>query len=332
MKVIRKSINEISELEKNQINTFIEQNNGLIFHETIFNEIVSETFDTNLAYFLAYLNSRLVGICPVHSIKRGMLINTYSNNGNIEIPYGGWVFDNKFTNFNSLWNNLSMRLNESITYWSSFMMEIPDKLKRKGKKFQTGLINLNNSEKEIFDEVIHSKRRNMIRKAEKSGIKIKKYGIEGLSIYFNLMHDTYKKANLIESPFNYYEKIFNAYCSTGNVLLIIATLEEKPLAGIIIVGNKNVIHYWQGASISGAPNLGQGELLQWEAIKWAKNHHAKYYDLCVIEMERLPKIAKYKMGFSKKLVPFYCYRKRSFYYAVFNRLQNYLYQNIYAKN
>src|ERR1035437_2815428 len=180
MKVIRKSINEISESEKNEINNFIELNEGLIFHETKFNEIASETFNTDFYYFLAFIQLRLVGICPVHSIKRGILINSYSNNGSFEIPYGGWVFDDKFTNFQSLWNNLPIRINESLTYWSSFMKDIPEMLKKEGKKFQTGLVNLNNSEKELFDNVIHSKRRNMIRKAEKSDITIEKYGAEGL--------------------------------------------------------------------------------------------------------------------------------------------------------
>lgn len=173
MKVIRKSISELTANDKTEIDLFIESNKGLIFHEVIFNEIASEIFNTNLSYFLAHIDKRLVGICPVHSVNRGILSDNYSNNGSFEIPYGGWVFDDNFTNFQSLWNNLPIHVNESITYWTTFMRDIPDKLKAKGEKFQTGLINLNNSEKDLFDNVIHSKRRNMVRKAEKSGITLK---------------------------------------------------------------------------------------------------------------------------------------------------------------
>jgi lipid II:glycine glycyltransferase (peptidoglycan interpeptide bridge formation enzyme) len=322
MQVIRNAILELVKSEKLEIDNFINAHDGLIFHETKFNEIASEIFKTDLYFFLAYINGRLVGICPVHTIKKGILRSSDSNNGSFEIPYGGWVYDDKFTKIVSLWNNLPIRVNESITYWSSFMRDIPDKLKKEGKKFQTGRINLNNSEKELFDNMIYSKRRNMIRKAEKSGITITKYGAEGLPIYFDLMQDMHKKAGLGKPPSNYYGKILDVYYATGNALLMIASHEEKPLAGVIIVGNKNVMHYWQGISISEVPNFGQGELLQWEAIKWSKRQNVQYYDLCVIEPERLPHIAQFKMGFTRELLPFYCISKKTFFFKVLNKIQN----------
>jgi lipid II:glycine glycyltransferase (peptidoglycan interpeptide bridge formation enzyme) len=162
----------------------------------------------------------------------------------------------------------------------------------------------------------------MIRKAEKSGITITKFGAEGLPIYFDLVHVMHKKAGLKEPPSNYYKRILDAYYTTGNALLMIAFHIDEPLAGVIIVGNKNVIHYWQGASMSEVPNFGQGELLQWESIKWAKKQEAQYYDLCVIEPERLPHIAQFKMGFSKDLKYFYCITKRTLPFRAINKIQN----------
>lgn len=136
------------------------------------------------------------------------------------------------------------------------------------------------------------------------------------------MRDMHKKAGLKEPPLHYYEKILDNYYTIGKALLLIAFYEEEPLSGVIIVGNNNVVHYWQGASRNEAPNLGQGELLQWEAIKWAKNKGAQYYDLCVIEPDRLPRIAQFKMGFTKELIPFYCISKRNFFFKVINKLQH----------
>jgi Acetyltransferase (GNAT) domain len=321
MKIIRKFINELSESEKNHIDGFIERNGGLIFHETKFNEIASKTFKSDLSYFLAYSDQNLIGICPVHSIKRGILKNSYSNNGGFEIPYGGWVFNEKITSIEILYENLPISLNESLIYWS-FLNNIPEKLKKQSKQLQTGIVNLNISENELYEKVIHSKRRNMIRKAEKSGVSIEKHGKEGLPIYFNLMHDMHQKAGLKTKPLNYYEDVLNAYSKSGKVILMIAFYEERPLTGIILAGNKNVMHYWQGASANNVPNLGQGELLQWEAIKWAKNTGVKIYDLCVIETERLPHIAKFKMGFTKELILFNCISKKSLHFRVINKLQN----------
>ena len=322
MKIIRKSILELSESEKAKIDIFIEPNNGLIFHEIKFNEIVSDIFNTNLFYFIIYNENRLLAVCPLHSIKRGILNITYSNNGGFEIPYGGWVADEKFTNYHNLWNSIPIRFNESLTLWSSFLNDIPKQLRQEGKNYKTGIINLNYSEKEIFETVLHSKRRNMIRKAENSGITIAKYGPEGLPIFYKLMHDLHKKTGVKELPLIYYKKVLDTFFPTGNSILMIAFRNNDPLSGIIIVGNKNVMHYWQGASSSDASNFGQGEQLQWEAIKWAKNNGTKYYDLCVIESEQLPNIAQFKMGFVREMLPFYCIIKKRFFFKVVNKIQN----------
>jgi hypothetical protein len=321
LKIVRRNISQLNADEKNHIDKFIEDNNGLIFHETKFNEIVSQTFNSKFSYFLAFEDKSLIGICPIHSIKSGLVTNTFSNNGSFEIPYGGWVFDDNSTSFPRLWNRTAINPLESIIYYSSFFYDIPEKLKKSNKKLQTGLIDLNASEDDLFNNVINSKRRNMIRKAEKSGVLIKNHRKEGLTIYYNLMQDMKKKAGLKEKPFAYYEEILKAYM-LEKAMVFIAYLEDKPLAGVVILGNKNVMHYWQGASANDIPNLGQGEMLQWDAIKWAKNFGAKYYDLCVIEPERLPNIAQFKMGFSKELVPFYCISKKTLPFRVINRIQN----------
>ena len=323
MLVKRKDISDFSEIEKLEIDNFIKAHNGLIFHETKFNEIAAGTFHTKLFYFLASEDGKLAGVCPVHFIPKGKINILYSNNGSFEIPYGGWVYDEKVTNFQTLWENLPLSVNETLTYWSSFVnSDIPEIVKKEGKMLQTGIIDLMYSEEELFADSIHSKRRNMIRKAEKSGITIIKYGSEGLPIYFPLMQNIHKKAGFKEVHLKYYENILKSYYSSGNAVLMIAFYEKEPLAGVIITGNKNVMHYWHGASMSKTLNFGQGELLQWEAIKWAKKQGSKFYDLCVIEPERLPHIAQFKMGFTKELTPFYCINKKRFIFKILNKIQN----------
>ena len=164
----------------------------------------------------------------------------------------------------------------------------------------------------------------MIRKAEKSGISIISYGKEGLAVYYCLMVAMKNKTGLTEKAFDYYDRILNEY-ATEKALVSIAYLNEQPVSGTIILGNTNVMHYWQGASANDVPNLGQGELLQWEAIKWAKSSGAKFYDLCVIEPERLPQIARFKMGFTKELLQFYCITKQTMPFRVINKIQNVLF-------
>jgi len=321
LNIIKKSFIDLTEHQKEEIDQFIDCNNGLVFHYTKLNEIVSEFNKTELFYLVAYKENLIIGICPLHCIRKGFLRLNYTNNGNYEIPYGGWVFNINQIKFKELWDSLSVGLLGSLTYHSSFIYDIPEILKKKGKKFETGTIDLFQTNEAIWQNNINPKKRNKIRKAEKSGISIKNYGKEGLIIYYNLLKDFRERAGLSVTSYNYYEKLMNNYFPE-KVLILISYLEERPLTGVVILGNKNVMHYWHGASANDIPNLGQGELLQWEAIKWAKKQGSRYYDLCVIEQERLPAIAQFKMGFTRELIPFYCLHKKTLFFRGINRIKN----------
>lgn len=323
MRIIRKKISEIDSKESSKINQFIEENKGLIFHETKFNEIVSGSFNTNLSYLLAYENNKLAGICPMHTIKKGFLNLTYSNPAIFEVPYGGWVFDNKQVSIQHLLNQTNPSFNEHLTYWSNIQIkEDSDGYDNLAfTSHQTAVIDLSPDEDTIWKGVINSKRRNMIRKALKSEVKVKLYGAEGFESYYPLMADMHDKANLETKPVSYYENVLHNYFVKKQAVIFLAKMNSKVISGVILLGNKNVMHYWQGASKKDGPNLGQNELLQWEAIKWAKDNGSKYYDLCVVEKERLPNIARFKLGFSKNIVPFYLLNMKPISFRILSRLQ-----------
>lgn len=310
--------------KKSIINKFVEENTGLIFHETAFNEILADCFNTELSYALAYLKDKLIGICPIHSTKKGILKSSFSNLSQFEVPYGGWVFNNDFTCFNALMNNLQIGFNEVLTYWTSILSSA-DKINvnKSYSKLFSALIDLDKKEKDIWETDIKAKRRNMIRKAVKFGITVKLFGLNGLNLFYSLLLEMNKKSGMHSKTKEYYEKILEKYYPSKAVIFL-ASLNGDFIAGNMLIGNISVTHYWQGASKLGIGNFGQGELLQWESIKWAKSKGSKFYDLCVIEEERLPNIAQFKMGFSKQLVPFYCITKKTLLFRVLNKIQKLL--------
>lgn len=331
VRIFRKNISEIDENQRKDINQFIEENNGLIFHETKFNEIVSESFDTGLSYLVAYKNGELAGICPMHTIKKGFLKLTYSNPAIFEVPYGGWVFDKERITTQQLLDKTKPSFNEYLTYWSNIQIK-EDSNEYDNLNFsshQTAIIDLSPDEDTIWKDIINSKRRNMIRKALKSGVKIRLCGAEGFESYYPLMTDMHDKANLETKPVAYYENILYHYFAKKQAAIFLAEINSKVISGVILIGNKYIMHYWQGASRRDAPNLGQNELLQWEAIKWAKHNGGKYYDLCVVEQERLPHIARFKLGFSKNIVPFYHLSRRPISFRIISGLQKGFRKNVY---
>ena len=101
-----------------------------------------------------------------------------------------------------------------------------------------------------------------------------------------------------------YARVLETFWQSDAARVYLAFQDGQPLAGGIFLRFGSTAYYWHGANASGAPNLGQGELIQWHVIQWAKEKGCRWYDLVGVEKERLPRIAEFKLGFSRNLVPF----------------------------
>ena len=324
MRIIRKSITELTRFQKKEIDEFIDQNNGLIFHGTKFNEIASEAFNSHLSYFLAYDGNKLIGVCPVHSIKRGILTDSYSNNGSFEIPYGGWVYEKAAFNFKIVNKKTKLKFNENLTMFTSFFHS--DGLENNRlKTFQTALINLRLSEEDILSKIVSANTRHNIRRAPKKGVRI--IEITDILVFIKL-YGTLKNAinrKVEKENQKFIEQIFSEYYRESKIFILGAVYREEIISTVLCVGNRNVFHAYIAGRIAELPkNIYQNERLWWHCILHAKYLGANSFDLCVIQPELLPHIAQFKMGFTKELTPFYCLIKKPLSFKVLNKIQNVL--------
>ena len=305
------------------IDCFVEKWNGLVFHETAFNAVVMETFGTSLSYFLAYQKNELVGVCPVHTIREGFVRKSYSGPSQYEVPYGGWIFNTDCTDYINLVDGRRTAFNEIMIYRTSVFpgFQNPCVNSNVAHKEITGFVDLNKTIEDLWKTVLSSKRRNMIRKAEKVEISILASGSDLLDCFYSLLLEMNQKAKIQSKSVEYYSRILQRYYPS-KCLILIATLKGIPIAGNMLIGNGNVVHYWQGASKSGLTNFGQGELLQWHSIQWSKSTGSKYYDVCVMEPDRLPSIARFKADFIEQTIPFYSFTMKPVGYRIINRIQN----------
>jgi hypothetical protein len=281
-------------------------------HWTDWNVLVSKYYDSHFYYYLAIENNKVVGICPVHEFKNGILENIYSGQFHY-IPYGGWLSGN-----NLMINNFPLKYYQSVALFS--FPDIFSQIFINGdEKYKTLIVDLNKSEKEIWMEDINSKRRNMIRKAVKSGVRIEiitnKCGEE--------FYEFYKLANSYNKLENLSYEFFQEFNESKNIRIsyIWSFLKDKILGINVIVSDKDYSIYWLGLSDKESQNLGQGELMQWEAIRLSKNLGCRYYDLCYIEKERLPHIYEFKKGFSKCEVAVPFIFKRPLSYKILNKIK-----------
>jgi len=326
LEVKRISINRIEKGLREQVDKLNEEHYGTIFHETAFNHISSEFFETELSFFLAYLNGRLVGICPCHQIRDQLLVHLYSNLTSQDLPYGGWVYDSQAVDLRNLLKHMKLKHNEALHVSSNIELSSDSPYKPESIKHfsqaQTAIIKLaGSSEDELFNGFKHSQK-NKIRKAEKLGVKIKQAKPAEIGDFHELLAELKENVNKAYSPMNYFQDVYSHYFGLGRAACLIAQYGGENISTLIILANKAYATIWMGGRKMGIPNnLYQNERMIWEAITWARSYGSAYFDLCVVDETRYPNLARMKLSFSRDLRPYYFYTIRKPAFKVLNRLQ-----------
>ena len=164
------------------------------------------------------------------------------------------------------------------------------------------------TEDEVFSN-FHSKTRYNIRLANKKGVLIKEGSKEDLKDFHNIMVETGKRDDFIIRSLSYFQKMYDELVPTGNMKLLMAYHEDKPIAGIIpIIYGKNV-WYLYGASSNSHRNLMPNYLLQWTMIKQAIDMGANMYDfrgVSGVVDENHPQygLYRFKKGFGAEFTEF----------------------------
>lgn len=297
---------------------FLSHNFSSPTHWPEWNLLVSRHYETDFYYFGLFEKEELIGICPVHEVKTRFLRNIYSGQFHY-IPFGGWIFSEEVEV-----NRKLIPVNSPSSFQSFSLPLLPEynQKVKKAKFFKTLVIDLRDEIDSIWKEQLDSKRRNMIRKAEKNSITLC-YTQEDFNSFYNIYRQSAERTNLPLLKKEFFGELFLSSKNIG-FEVISAQKENHTLANVVIAYDKNYSIYWLGNSADGAPNLGQGELLQWEAIKRMKMKGCTYYDLCYIEKERLPHIYKFKKGFSTNEVLIPYIQQKTCLFRVINRIQKIL--------
>ncbi len=143
--------------------------------------------------------------------------------------------------------------------------------------------------------------RNLIRRAEKDGVIIKKtHDSSEVERFISLHHETSSRHQFMPYPDDYFREQVKFFSKRDQVLVFSAWHREELLACAIIMYYGNSGSYHHGASKTS--KIPAGYLLQWEAIREAKKRKCKYYNFWGIydgENTRHPfyGITHFKKGF-----------------------------------
>ncbi|MFC1581155.1 lipid II:glycine glycyltransferase FemX, partial [Thermodesulfobacteriota bacterium] len=124
--------------------------------------------------------------------------------------------------------------------------------------------------------------RNMIRKAQKSGVVIRegKGSQKELREFYSMLISVFEKSGAKPPhPFSLYESIVKYLKPESRLLILLAKKEGRIISTGFFVHDLVEIHFLSGASWPEAYKTGANNLIQWHVIIFALQHNIKAYDL-----------------------------------------------------
>lgn len=140
-------------------------------------------------------------------------------------------------------------------------------------RFGSYIISLEQSEDDIFANM-HSKHRNVVRKAEKDGLTVE-FGVQYAEVCYQLIKDTYDrqgKASFSKEHFASLKEMSN------HVDFWVVKNGEEYQGCAVLLWSKGFSSYYLHGGSAAHPHGGALNLLHWEAIKKMKERGVKYYD------------------------------------------------------
>jgi peptidoglycan pentaglycine glycine transferase (the first glycine) len=170
----------------------------------------------------------------------------------------------------------------------------------------TVLLDLTRSEEELFG-AMKPKWRYNIRLAQKKGVVIESGRESDLPLFYELYAGTGARDGFLVRRFPYYREVWGTMLHKQLGCMLLARTGSEIIAGLIVFTFSSRAWYFYGASSSQHRDLMPNHLLQWEAIRWAKQKGLREYDFWgapdrLEESDPMYGVYKFKMGFGGSAV------------------------------
>ncbi len=186
----------------------------------------------------------------------------------------------------------------------------------------TIVVDLDDDPEEILLRM-KSKTRYNIRLAERKGVTVREGGEEDISLFYRLLEVTGEREDFGVHDEEYYLQAWRIFAPRERVKLFLAYYGEELLAGLMVFAFGSRAWYLYGASSDRHRNRMPNHLLQWRAMRWAKERGCTSYDLWgipeeaglqreedmedVLERGGLWGVYRFKRGFGGRIVRYPSY-------------------------
>ena len=151
------------------------------------------------------------------------------------------------------------------------------------------------------------KTRYNIRLAGRKGVRVRVGDQDDLDALFAMYTETAERDEFLIRPLAYYQDAWGTFMKAGLARPLIAEVEKEPVAAVILFRFGQRVWYMYGASRNLHRDKMPNQLLQWEAMRWARSQGAAIYDMWgapseFLESDSLWGVWRFKSGFGGRVV------------------------------
>jgi lipid II:glycine glycyltransferase (peptidoglycan interpeptide bridge formation enzyme) len=149
-----------------------------------------------------------------------------------------------------------------------------------------------------------------VRLATRKGVEVRPASsLADVRAWYTLLQITGARDEFGIHTFEYYQKVWEIFVPRSQARLFLAYFQGELLAGIFVTCLGHEAIYLYGASSNAHRNLMPNYLLQWEAIRWARETGALSYDFWGIPAsdepdEAMTGVYRFKSGWGGQVVSF----------------------------
>jgi hypothetical protein len=327
-------ITKISEQPQENWNDLVKTHNFATFHQTTFYAdywkktrgqpsffVSIMDGDETLAQLLIHKNSLLQRKLESKISSLSLRSSFFSLIKNVKTvyvwEYGPLIFNqNKkseiYLEINRLRNSLNGPINGSLHPLETRSNNL-EKLEWKENKFATFLIDLSQSEEQLWKNIDRHSGRKAVNRALNKEVKIEPLqNQKDLQIHYNLLNEGRKLANLSKIPFRNIEAAWTCLKESG-ICGFIAWRKDVPLASTLMTTYNGYINEMGFArSKLDLENLYcSTDLIKWHIMKWGHENEFKTFDLSGVNPnssdKKIQGIYKFKKKWGGTLQDWYHY-------------------------
>lgn len=188
--------------------------------------------------------------------------------------------------------------------------------------FNTANIDLTQTEETLWNN-LHSKHRNVVRKAEKEGVVF--FESDDLELFKKLLRETYAAQGHEEYNTAFTELLYNTLKNDKLTTIYFAKHGEDVLSGALLVFIGKKVYYAFGGNIHNS--LGAGNFLQWRIFQDLKNKGFELYCLGQVATALDENNQKFTVGISQFKTRFGTFEIPSYKHIyIFHPLRNNLFK------